>query len=255
MRRLALLAALCLALCSQLGAVFRQNASWDEFALLALADSTAATGALHAGGRPGLAVWMLVPLVAGCGDEIAVLHRARLLWIGVTALFLAGVALWLAELEPEPARRGGTARLGVALLALVPAFLWASVQVRTDQVGLAGAALGGWLLLASRRRPALALAAGAFFGVGFLGSQKALYPIALALLLAGGQLRLARELAPRREATRGLLTVAGFAAAVAAFEAAVAAAFRAPAGAPLRGEMSRAYVENGLSLFDFYRHT
>ena len=28
MRRLALLAALCLVLCSQLGAVFRQNASW-----------------------------------------------------------------------------------------------------------------------------------------------------------------------------------------------------------------------------------
>src|SRR5262249_29984268 len=157
--------------------------------------------------------------------------------------------------EPEPARRAGTARLGVALLALVPAFLWASVQVRTDQLGLAGAALGGWLLLASRRRLSLALAAGACFGLGFLAPQQALYPLALALLLAAGQLRLARELAPRREAARGLLALAGFAAAVAAFEVAVAAAFRAPAGAPLRGEMSRAYVENGLSLFDFYRHT
>src|SRR5262249_61567241 len=175
-------------------AVSRQTASWDECALLSLADSTAATGALHGAGRPGLAVWMLVPLVAGCGDEIAVLHGARLLWIGVTALFLAGLALWLAELEPEPARRGGTARLGVALLALVPAFLWASVQVRTDQVGLAGAALGGWLLLVSRRRPAAALAAGACFGVGFLGSQKGLYVLALAGLLAAGA---ARPLRPR----------------------------------------------------------
>jgi hypothetical protein len=254
-RRLALLAALCLALASQVGAVFRQNVSWDEFALLALADTTATSGELHAAGRPGLAVWLLVPLVSGCDDEIAVVQRARLLWTGITALFLIGLALWIAELEPLPSRRGVTALLGVSLLALVPAFLWASVQVRTDQLGLAGAALGGWLLLVSRRRPWLALAAGACFGIGFLGSQKSLYLVALALLLAAGQLRLERELAPRREGARGCLAAAGFAAVLLAFEAAVAAAFRAPEGAATRTGMSRAFVESGLSLFEFYRHT
>jgi len=254
-RRLALLLALSLALASQIGAVFRQNVSWDEFALLALADTTATTGELHAGGRPGLAVWLLVPLVSGCDDEIAVVHRARLLWTGITALFLVGLALWIAELEPVPSRRGGTALLGVALLALVPAFLWASVQVRTDQLGLAGAALGGWLLLTSRRRPWIALAAGACFGIGFLGSQKSVYPIALALLLAAGQLRLERDLAPRREGARGLLAAAGFTAVLLAFEAAVAAAFRAHDGAATRVGMSRAFVESSLSIFEFYRHT
>ena len=255
MRRLVLAAALCLGLCSQIAAVYRQNASWDEFALLALADATAVGGELHAGGRPGLAVWLLVPFVAGCEDEIAALHGARLLWIGFTALYLLGLALWLAELEPEPGRRSATAALGVALVALVPAFLWASVQVRTDQIALAGGALGGWGLLASRRRPALALAAGACFGAGFLGSQKLLYPLALAGLLAAGQLRVLRELAPRREAARAALAAAGFAAVFIAFEIAVAAAFDAPAGRPLRADLSREGVASGLSLFGYYRET
>src|SRR5206468_6430090 len=101
----------------------------------------------------------------------------------------------------------------------------------------------------------LALAAGACFGAGFLGSQKSAYPIALALLLAAGQLRLERDLVPRREGTRECLAAAGFAAVLLAFEAAVAAAFRAPGGAATRAGMSRAFVESGLSLFEFYRHT
>src|SRR5262249_39705536 len=123
------------------------------------------------------------------------------------------------------------------------------------QVALAGGALGGWLLLASRRRPALALAAGACLGAGFLGSQKVLYLVALALLLAAGELRVRRELAPRREAARAALAAAACAAAIPAFEAAVAAAFQAPAGRPVRTELSREFVASGLSLFEFYRHT
>jgi hypothetical protein len=125
----------------------------------------------------------------------------------------------------------------------------------THNISISGGALVGWLLLASRRRPGLALAAGACFGAGFLGSQKVLYPIALALLLAAGQLRLLRDLAPRREGARALLAALGFAAVLGAFEAAVAAAFQAPVGRPLRAELSHEFVASGLSLFEFYRHT
>jgi len=246
---------LLVALAAHLVAVFRSNVSWDEFALLDLADSTAATGELHSGARPGLAVWLLVPLVRECDDEIAVVRRARLLWTGITVLFLAGLGAWVAQLEPDRARRPGAALLGVALLACSPAFLATSLQVRTDQIALAGGAWGGFLLLASRRRPALALAAGACFGVGFLGSQKLLYLLALAGVLAAGQLRIERELVPRREALRALLVGAGFAAVLGAFGAAISAAFAVPEGHAARQGISGAYLESGLSLFDFYRRT
>jgi len=246
---------LLLALAAHLGAAFRHNVSWDEFALLDLADATAATGELHSGARPGLAVWLLVPLVRDCEDEIAVVRTARVLWTGITALFLVGLGLWVAQLEPERPRRPAAALLGVALLAFVPAFLATSLQVRTDQIALAGGAWGGWWLLSSRRRPWLALAAGACFGLGFLGSQKLLYLLALASVLAVGQLRLERELAPRREAARVVLTGVGFAAVLLAFEVAISAVFDVPEGHAAREGLSSGYVESGLSLFDFYRRT
>ncbi len=253
-RRLAILLVL-LALAAHVGAAFRQNVSWDEFALLDLADATVATGELHSAARPGLAVWLLVPLVQGCDDEIAVVRSARLLWTAITALFLAGLGLLVAQLEPRHERRAEAALLGVALLACVPAFLSTSLQVRTDQIALAGGAWGGFWLLASRRRPALALAAGVCFGLGFLGSQKLVYLLALAVLLAVGQLRLERELAPRRELLRAALTGAGFAAALLAFELAISAAFAVPEGHAARKGLSGEYVESGLSLFEFYRRT
>jgi hypothetical protein len=246
---------LLLALAARLGADLRANVSWDEFGLLALADWSSATGELQTGGRPGLAVWLLLPFVRGCTDEIAVVRAARLAWTGLTALFLVGFGAWVAGLERDPARRRGSALLGVALLSLVPAFVACSVEVRTDQLALAGGAWGGAWLLASRRRPWLALAAGACFGAGFLGSQKLLYALALAGLLAAGQLRLERELRPRREALRALLAAAGFGAVLLAFEAVVSAAFAAPASHPARQGLSREAVENGLSLFEFYRLT
>jgi hypothetical protein len=249
------LACILAALAAHLGAVFHANVSWDEFALLHLADATATSGELHSGGRPGLAVALLAPLARGCEDEIAVVRTARLLWTGFTLLFLAGLGLWIAALEPVRDQRFGTALLGAALLGLVPAFLATSLQVRTDQIALAGGAWGGFLLLASRRRAGVALAAGFCFGVGFLGSQKLLYLLALAALLAAGQLRLERELRPRREATRALLAAAGFAAALLGFEAAVSALFEVPAEHAARRGLSAAYVERGLSLFDFYRQT
>jgi hypothetical protein len=254
-RRGLLIALLLLALAARLGAVHRANVSWDEFGLAHLADASAATGELHSAARPGLGVWLLVPLVRDCTDEISVIREARLLWTGITALFLVGLALWIGALEPDGSPRGRAGLLGVALLALAPAFLASSLQVRTDQIALAGGAFGGYWLLASRRRPWLALAAGACFGAGFLGSQKLLYLLALALLLAAGQLRLERELAPRREAARALLAATGFAAVLLAFQAAASAAFAVPERHAARNALSPEYVEIGFSLFDFYRNT
>lgn len=241
-----------LALLAQASAVFRTSVHWDEFAQLHLADMTLASGTFESGGRPGLATLVLLPFVADCDDEIAVVRRARLLWVVFTAAFLAGVWAWMAQLG------GGwrDAALAVALLALVPAFLDASVQVRTDQIALAGGAWGGAALLASRRRPALALAAGLAFGVGLLGSQKLVYVAALAGLLAAGQLWLARELCWRREALRVLSCAGAGLAVLAGFGLAVRLAFALPEGvAPSQAPIDAAALSGGLSLFEFYRHT
>jgi hypothetical protein len=126
--------ALVLLLAARVAAAFTANVNWDEFALLHLADASHVSGVLQTGGRPGLAV----------------------------------LAVWIAQLAPAARGRWRDAALGVALLALLPAFLESSLQVRTDQIGLAGGAWGGAALLASRQRPALALAAGALFATGFL---------------------------------------------------------------------------------------
>jgi len=70
-----------------------------------------------------------------------------------------------------------------------------------------------------------------------------------------GQLRLERELAPRRELLRAALAGAGFAAALVAFELAISTAFAVPEGHAARKGLSGEYVERGLSLFEFYRRT
>jgi hypothetical protein len=247
--------ALALVLAARVAAVFTANVHWDEFALLHLADRTHATGVLQAGGRPGLAVVTLLPFVAHCDDEIQVIRRARLLWTALALAFVAGVAVWISQLAP-PGRGGWReAGLAAALLAAVPAFLDASIQIRTDQIALAGGAWGGAALLASRRRPALALAAGALFAVGLLGSQKVLYLAVLAGLLAAGDQGLARELRPRREALRLLAGGAGFVAVLWAFGAGLEHAFQVPAAAPVRRPISAAFLEQGFSLFAFYRET
>jgi hypothetical protein len=198
---------------------------------------------------------LLLPLVADCDDEVQVIRRARLLWAVITVTFLAGLAVWIAQLAPAARGRWRDATLAVALLALLPAFLESSLQVRTDQIGLAGGAWGGAALLASRQRPALALAAGALFATGFLGSQKALYVGALAALLAGGQLLLARELRPRREGLRLLLGATGFAIVLLAFQACTDFAFDVPAASAASQPISATSVKKGLSLFEYYRNT
>ena len=243
MLRWLLAGALVLVLAARVAAAFTANVNWDEFALLHLADVTQTTGVLEAGGRAGLAVALLRPFVVDCNDEVEVIRRARLLWIAITATFLAGLAVWIAQLAPAARGRWRDAALGVSLLALLPAFLDSSLQVRTDQIALAGGAWGGAALLASQRRPALALAAGALFATGFLGSQKLLYVGALAALLAGGQLVLARELRPRRDGLRVLLCAAGFAIVVLAFQAWANLAFEVPADSPVGQPMTASYVD------------
>jgi hypothetical protein len=249
---------LLLAVAAQLAAVFRTSVHWDEFGLLHQVDLTRETGVFESGGRPGLATLVLLPFVASCDDEVAVIRRARLLWVLVTLAFLAGLFAWTAELSggPEgvgPARRDGA--LAVALLALVPAFLETSVQVRTDQLALAGGAWGGAALLASRRHEALAAAAGAALALGFLGSQKLLYLGALAGLLAAGQLWVLGEWRPRREAMRALLLLAGAGLVLLAFPLVTEQGFEVPREAPARVGLTRHALAESLSRFEFYRHT
>ena len=62
-------AALILALALRVGSVFTSNINWDEFALFHAVDITEVTGTLVTGGRPGLAVVMLLPFLAECDDE------------------------------------------------------------------------------------------------------------------------------------------------------------------------------------------
>jgi hypothetical protein len=248
-------AALLLALALRVAAVFQANVHWDEFGLLQLADRTQTTGVLHSGGRPGLAVAMLLPFVADCDDEVSVVRRARLLWVGITVVWLLGLAAWIAELAPERRARWRDAALGVALVALVPAVLESSLQVRTDQLALAGGAWGGALLLGSRRRLALALAAGACLGLGFLGSQKALYLAALAGVLAAGQLLLVGERPGRREAGRAALAVAGAALVIVGFRLWADAAFEVPARSHVARPLSSELVKTNFSTFEFYRNT
>jgi hypothetical protein len=235
---------LLLALGLRAGQVYTESINWDEFNLLHMAVQTDRTGALHAGGRPGLAVVLLLPFVAGCEDEIAIVHRARLLWVGLTGLYLAGIYALLLQLLRRSPRRHQAAELGVALLALTPTFLQWSLQVRSDQLALAAGTWGAVALLASRRRIATAGLAGLLLGVGYLASQKALYVAALAGLLVAADLLREGELRPRRELARAALVVALAAAVLVAYEAMVAILFVQP---------RRFGVGGGMRSFDFYR--
>ena len=165
--------------------------NWDELVLFQSVVQSARDGVFRSGGRPGLVQLLLTPLLDACQDEIATGRQARLIWVGVTLLYLGGIAALLAELLRGSARRLHDVLLGVALLALVPAFLEWSIQVRTDQLALAGGVWGGAALLASQRRPSLALATGMCFGLGWLASQKLAYVAGLGVLLCA--LRLMRD--------------------------------------------------------------
>ncbi len=236
----------------RIAAVYSAAGNWDEFGLFENASITHETGVLNGGGRPGLAQLVVLPLVADCDDEIEVLQRARLLWVFVTLAYLVGVGVLAWQLKPERERRLADALLAVGLLALVPAFLEWSIQVRTDQIALAGGVWGGVAVLASKRKPILALAAGILLGIGFLSSQKLIYVAALVGLLALAQVGFGKRIRFRREALRTGLCALGFAACVLAF-------YQAPpreiAVAPNHTVLSASVVRNGLSSFDLYRKT
>jgi hypothetical protein len=255
-RRLLPALLLTLALAAHLAAVFTTSVNWDEFALLARVDETHETGRFQSGGRPGLAVPILLPFVAGCRDEIASVWGARLLWVAFTLALLAGLAALVARLAQHRAAARGDAALALALLALVPAFLEWSIQVRTDQLALCGGLWGGVALLASRRRPPLALLAGALFGVGYLGSQKLFYVAGLVAALALGDALRARDLRPRRDALRLAACALGYALVVAAFRQAVLLHFDVAASAPTRELLpSPARAAALASHFEFMRQT
>jgi hypothetical protein len=239
----------------RIAAVFTVAFNWDELALLDRIARSLHEGKLLSGGRPGLAELLLAPVVAGCEDETAVARAARLVWIPVTLLYLAGVGALLCQLLRGRAHRLHDAMLGVALLALLPAFLEWSIQVRTDQLALAGGVWGGVALLASARRPWLALAAGAAFGVGLLASQKLLYVAALAGLLALGQQLAARDWGMRRELARAGLALAGLCAVSLGFRALIALGSLDVSESVAERVVGAVVVQSGFDAFAFYRNT
>ncbi|HEX4956321.1 MAG TPA: hypothetical protein VF017_23285 [Thermoanaerobaculia bacterium] len=244
------LAAFCL-LAVHLLAVATEGINWDELALLQRAQRTLATGILESGGRPGLVVVALLPWVDGCSDAVTLAREIRYAWVGLTLLMLAGLYAFVRRAAPAGEDSAGAAALAVGVLALAPAFLRWSLQIRTDQPALAGALWGGVLLLASRERRRLAPLAGVLFGLGTLCSQKALYGVALvgvvAALFTVSDLR-SRPIPWRRvlqrDLLRGLGVVVGFAAAVGLYRFWVWSNFTLPQASA---------VDRGLEAFAFYR--
>ena len=235
-------------------AVFSVAGNWDEFVLLKRATDTAASGVLRGGGRPGLATLVLVPLAADCDDEITTLRHARLLWTGVTLGLLAGLGCLLGQVCDSRSRRNDV-WLGVGLLALVPAFLEWSLQVRTDQLALALGLWGGVALLASQRRPGLAAAAGLLLGLAYLATQKAVYVTALVAVLAAGQLWRARELRPRREVLRVAACACAFAAVIGAFQIVTTQVLEVPPQTSTLESMTPRVISQQISEFSYYRNT
>jgi hypothetical protein len=236
-----LLAALLIA---HIISVFTENINIDEFALLARAADTLATGQLRSGGRPGLGTLILLPFVRECTDAISAVRGARLLWVGFTVALVSGLWFLLSTLLRASGRRSEGAALGIALLVFVPAFLRMSIEVRTDQPAIALGLWAGVALIASRRSVPWALLAGVSYGVGVLFSQKLIYVAALTALLALGDLLLRREFEFRRELVRAVLCAAGGLAVLLAYRITVPLFFE-PAGLQS--------VAGGMSTFANYR--
>jgi hypothetical protein len=255
LRRAGLLLLVLAGLGLHAAAIFSTAFNWDEFAILNRAARSLSEGVLRSSGHAGLAEVVLAPLVSACGDEIAVGHRARLLWLLFTLGYLAGLAALLLELLRGRPHRTHDAALGCALLGLLPVFLEWSLQVRSDQLALVGASWGGVALLASRRRPALAALAGLGLGVGALASQKAYYAAALMGLLAIGQLVALRDWQPRREALRALVALAALGGVIFAYQQLVALRFALPAQHHMAALAEAPQLQRELDVFAFYRGT
>jgi len=240
---------------TRVAAIFTVAGNWDEFALLDRAANTAESGVLEGGGRPGLATLLLTPFAAGCHDEIATLRLARLLWAGITLCFLAGLAALLGRACAHSSRRRADVCPGVGLLALVPAFLEWSIQIRADQLALAFGIWGCVALLASQRNAALSGLAGLLFGAGYLATQKVVYVGALAVVLALGQLYRTREFRLARELRRAAACAAAFAAMVVAFQIVTTTAMEVPREQSALESLTPAVVSKQMSEFGYYRNT
>jgi hypothetical protein len=187
---------------TQVAAVFTESVNWDELALFHRTERSASTGMLQGGGRPGLAVLLLIPFVRGCTGTIATIAQARLVWVAVTLGILAALFVLLYGAARASEHRVHAAALGVGMIALVPVFMRWSVQVRTDQPAVAAALWASVALLASRRRPWLAAVAGALFVFGYLFSQKAVYVGALGSAIALSDVIVDRPAVWARESRR-----------------------------------------------------
>jgi hypothetical protein len=241
---------------TRVAVVFSVAGNWDEFTLLDRAATTAETGVLQGGGRPGLATLILVPFASGCEDEIAALRHARLLWTAITLTFLLGLAALIGRFANASGPWRHDAWLGVGLLALVPAFLEWSVQVRSDQLALVFGVWGGVTLLLSQRRVGWAALAGGLFGVGYLATQKLIYIGALALLLALAQLWVEREFRPKREALRAIACTFCMLAVLAAFQAVTSTTLDVPENQLALTSLSTPEsVASQVSQFEYYRST
>jgi hypothetical protein len=236
-------------------AIPRAAFNWDEFALFDGVARTLQDGVLRGGGRPGLTQLIVMPLVEACSSEAQVAQLARGLWVLITLGYLGGVFALLLELFRDRPQRLHDACLGVALLGLVPAFLEWSLQVRTDQIALAGAAWGSAALLRSERNPGLALIAGLAFGIGWLSSQKLAYGAALGGTLALGKLLLAGRFTLPREGWRAALAIAGFGTVLLCFRALVMALFALPETHAARQLLGTQLASVHEHAFPFYRGT
>ncbi|MGD8495478.1 MAG: hypothetical protein PVF05_04755 [Gemmatimonadales bacterium] len=201
--------------------IFRTEVNWDEFALLARAHDSLVEGRLIAGGRPGLATLLLLPIVDGCRDAVSAALTARLVWTAFVAAILLGLWGFLGGLFRSRSTRWRDSLWGVSLIALTPAFLHYSLQVRSDQPAIAFGLLGGMALLASRERIPLAALAGVLFGLGFASSQKLVYVAGLVGVLAIAESLVADRFRWRRDVGRVVLVIAGGIATLLAFRAGV----------------------------------
>jgi hypothetical protein len=251
-RRVATLSAVAIALffaAAHVLAVFRESVNWDEFAMLHRTATFVRTGVLQGGGRLAAAELVLAPLVRGCRNAVDTAVAARLLWLPFTFLGLAGLFALLRALRrdrPWPALGAG---VGVALLALTPAFLRWSLQVRTDPAAIAFGMWGGVLLAGASRRPLRAAAAGALFGLGYLFTQKLLYVAGLcAIAVVGvGLIRAGRALKPYLDLFLAVATaIAAAIVLVVAYRQLASLVSPVPRGVTVAG---------GLGVFDYYRQT
>jgi hypothetical protein len=235
-----------LVLVTQVIAVYTENINWDEFALFHRVSESLERGTLLGAGRPGLVPLLLMPIVGACDDAVAVVHRARLLWLPVTDAAFVGLFWLIARFLRDRRERWTAAALGLGSLALVPVVLRWSVQVRTDQPAIAAGLWAAVLLLGSRARPGKAVAAGILLGLGYLCTQKLLYVAALGAVLALADLYVNPGFRARRELTRALLCAAAMLVVCGAF---------APLVSLFMKSAPATDVEQGLKTFAYYRAT